>query len=1069
MTLRLPIILVGVLTLSAAPAVAQRPAASPAPSPAKGASMPAAPGRADGAFDGLRFREIGPATPSGRIDDFAVIDSDPSTFYVASATGSVWKTTNRGTTFAPVFDRESTSSIGDIATAPNDPNLLWVGTGENNNRQSSSWGEGVFKSTDGGKTFSAMGLKGSRHIARILVDPVDHDVVYVAAQGSLWGSGGERGVFKTTDGGLTWQNVLRTDADTGATELVMDPRNNKVIYAATYQRRRMPWGMNGGGEGSAIYKTTDGGRTWTKLAKGLPEGPKGRIGLDVWRKDPNVVYARIEHEKESGVYRSDDAGASWRKLSATNPRPMYFSQIRIDPQDDSRIYVLGVSLHVSDDGGKTFRDDGASKIHVDFHAMWIDPNHPDHLMIGGDGGVGISYDRSRTYLWLSNLNVGQFYHVQYDMKSPYTVCGGLQDNNTWCGPSAIRNKDGIGNDEWFIVQGGDGFAASIDPGDARIIYAESQDGNMSRIDRVTNERQSIRPEAREGEKPYRWNWDTPLLLSPHDPKTVFAAANMVFRSGDRGLSWTAVSPDLTNAVDRDDREIMGVKGKDVKIAKHDGVTAWGTIVSFAESPKRAGLYYSGSDDGVVAVSKDAGATWTRVNDKIPGVPKETYVSEVAPSRFEEGRVYVTFDGHRGNDFAAYAFVSQDFGATWKSIGADLPKGEVVRTLTEDLKNPDVLYLGTETGLFVTTDGAATWTRVRANLPTVPVYEITLHPRDNAMILATHGRSLWILDDLQPFQAHAKAAAAEAFIFEPPASVTRNASSERMREFEGDLKFLGQNPPAGTPITYRLKTDTKDVKIAIADASGKVVRELTGEATKDAGKAGLDTVVWDLRVAPLAAVRGAQPGGFGGGGFGGGGNNGPMVLPGTYALTLSAGGKELAKSNVTVTGDPEVVISDADLRARFETLTRLHDLGRKANEAYNALFSVNEQLNTVKDKVKAPSAPADLKTAVDEFEKEMASLRPRLGLPAPGAAPGGGGFDPEAARRNVRQQLSGLKGQIMGATMRPTETQMRRIEENDKALAAVIESVNALLPKASALFAKVTAAGIMFDVPKPVRP
>ena len=1075
MTTRLPITLLGVLALAAAPAQAQRPArpaASPSPSPAKAlTSASPAPASTAGPFDGLKFREIGPATPSGRIDDFAVIDSDPSTFYVASATGGVWKTTNRGTTFAPVFDKEATSSVGDIATAPNDPNLLWVGTGENNNRQSSSWGEGVYKSTDGGKTFSAMGLKNSRHIARILVDPVDHDVVYVAAQGSLWGAGGDRGVFKTTDGGLTWTNVLKTDAETGATELVMDPRNNKVIYAATYQRRRMPWGMNGGGEGSAIHKTTDAGRTWTKLTKGIPEGAKGRIGLDVWRKDPNVVYARIEHEKESGVYRSDDAGASWRKLSATNPRPMYFSQIRIDPQDDSRIYVLGVSLSVSDDGGKTFRDDGASKIHVDFHAMWIDPGNPDHVMIGGDGGVGISYDRSRTYQWLANLNVGQFYHVHYDMKSPYTVCGGLQDNNTWCGPSAIRNKDGIGNDEWFIVSGGDGFAASIDPTDARIIYAESQDGNMGRIDRVTNERQTIRPEAKEGEKPYRWNWDTPLLLSPHDPKTVFAAGNMVFRSSDRGLSWTAVSPDLTNAVDRDDREIMGVKGKDVKIAKHDGVTAWGTIVSFAESTKRAGLYYSGSDDGVVAVSKDAGATWSRVTDKIPGVPKETYVSEVVPSRFEEGRVYVTFDGHRGNDFNGYVFASQDFGTTWKSIVADLPKGEVVRTLTEDLKNPDVLYLGTETGLFVTTDGAASWTRVRANLPTVPVYEITLHPRDNAMILATHGRSLWVLDDLQPFQSHAQAADADAFIFEPEPGVTRNPSSERMREFEGDLKFLGQNPPGGTAITYRLKADAKDVKVTIADASGKVVRELTGDTTKDAGKAGLNTVVWDLRVAPLAAVRGVQAGGGGGGGgFGGGGNNGPMVLPGTYAVTLSAGGKELAKSSMTVAGDPEVVISDADLRARFDTLTRLHDLGRKANEAYNALFSVNEQLNTVKDKLKGPSAPADLKTAVDEFEKEMAAVRPRLGLPAPGAAPGGGGgFDPEAARRNVRQQLGGLKGQIMGATMRPTETQMRRIDENEKALATVAESVNALLPKASALFAKVTAAGIMFDVPKPVRP
>ena len=1055
------------LVLSSSVAFAQRPAkpsASPSPSPAKPAATPAAP-----PFDGVKFREIGPATPSGRVDDFAVIDSDPSTFYVASATGGVWKTTNRGTTFEPVFNKEATSSVGDIATAPSDANLLWVVTGENNNRQSSSWGEGVFKSTDGGKTFANMGLKASRHIARIVVDPVDHDVVYVAAQGSLWGAGGDRGVFKTTDGGLSWTNVLKTDANTGATELVMDPRNNKVIYAATYQRQRAPWGMNGGGDGSAIYKTTDAGRTWSKLTKGIPEGPKGRIGLDVWRKDPNVVYARIEHEKESGLYRSDDAGASWRKLSSTNPRPMYFSQVRIDPQDDSRIYVLGVSLHVSDDGGKTFRDDGAKKIHVDFHAMWIDPNNPDHVMIGGDGGVGISYDRSQTYQWLQNLNLAQLYHVHYDMKSPYTVCGGLQDNNTWCGPSAIRNKDGIGNDEWFIVSGGDGFVGLLDPSDARVIYAESQDGNMSRIDRVTNERQSIRPEAKDGEKPYRWNWDTPLVLSPHDPKTIFAAANKVFRSNDRGMSWVEASPDLTNAIDRDEREVMGVKGKDAKIAKNDGVTAWGTIVSFAESSKRAGLYYVGSDDGVVAVTKDAGATWTRVTDKIPGVPKETYVSEVVPSRFEEGRVYVTFDGHRGNDFNAYAFVSQDFGGTWKSIVADLPKGEVVRTLTEDLKNPDVLYVGTETGLFVTTDAGTSWSRVRGNLPTVPVYEITIHPRDNAMILATHGRGVWILDDLTPFQEHAKSVVADAFIFEPETGVTLNPSSERMREFEGDLKFLGQNPPSGVAFTYRLKADVKDLKIVVSDLSGRAVREISGDAMKDASKAGLNSVVWDLRLAPLPPVRGPQGGGGGGGGFGGGGQ-GPMVMPGQYAVALVTGVKALAKVSFQVAGDPEVVISDADLRMRFEVSNRLHEMNRKANEGYNALFSVNEQLTAVKEKAKSPKAAEEMKKAIEEFEKEMATVRPLVGLPAPGATPGGGGggFDPEAARRNVRQRISQLKGQIMGATMRPTETQLRRVEESDKALTAAIESINAVLPKALSLFDKATAAGIMFDVPRPVR-
>ncbi|MCI0660987.1 MAG: glycosyl hydrolase, partial [Acidobacteria bacterium] len=465
-------------------------------------------------FDKLRFREIGPAAPSGRIDDFAVLENNPVVFYVATATGGLWKTVNSGTTFETVFDNEATSSIGDVAIAPFDANHVWVGSGENNNRQSSSWGDGVYKSTDGGKTWKNSGLRDSKQIARIIVDPIDHDIVYVAALGSLWGPGGERGVYKTNDGGLTWSRVLAGDENTGATELVMDPSNNKVLYAATYQRRRSTWGMNGGGPGSAIYKSTDAGRSWIKLTKGLPDGPLGRIGLDIYRKNPNVLYARIEHARESGVYRSDDAGASWTKISNTNPRPMYFSQIRVDPTNELRVYVLGVQLHVSDDGGKTFRSDGARRIHVDFHAMWINPNNSDHLILGGDGGVGISYDRSKTYVWLRNLNLSQFYHISYDMKSPYTVCGGLQDNNTWCGPSAVRSSEGIANDHWWIIGGGDGFVALIDPGDDRIMYSESQDGRMNRVDRLTNERKPIRPEPPEGERPFRWNWDTPMMISP---------------------------------------------------------------------------------------------------------------------------------------------------------------------------------------------------------------------------------------------------------------------------------------------------------------------------------------------------------------------------------------------------------------------------------------------------------------------------------------------------------------------------------------------------------------------------
>ncbi len=518
--------------------------------PRPAASAPAATAAQPDPFPGLKFRNIGPATMGGRVDDLAVLESNPAVFYVGTATGGLWKTVNNGTTWDVLFDDlDDTVSIGDIAINPNDANTVWIGSGENNNRQSGSWGNGLYKSIDGGKTWKHMGLPTSKHIARIIVDPIDHDIVYVAALGSLWGRGGERGIYKTTDGGLTWTRIHFVDDDTGATELVMDPSNNKVLYAATYQRRRATWGFNGGGPGSAMWKSSDAGRTWTKLTQGVPTGPLGRIGMDVYRANPNVLYARIEHEKESGTYRSDDAGLSWRKMSTTNPRPMYFSQVRIDPNNDARIYVLGVQIHISDDGGKTFIENGA--LHSDHHAMWINPKNSNHIIDGNDGGIGVSYDKGATWEAVYNMDLGQFYHVTYDMETPYNVCGGLQDNYTWCGPTATRSRTGIANDQWFQIHGGDGFEAQIDPTNSRIIYAESQDGNISRIDKVSNERKSIRPLPARGEPPLRWNWNTPILMSPHDPATIYVGANKVFKSTDRGQSWTAISPDLTEATDRE--------------------------------------------------------------------------------------------------------------------------------------------------------------------------------------------------------------------------------------------------------------------------------------------------------------------------------------------------------------------------------------------------------------------------------------------------------------------------------------------------------------------------------------
>src|SRR5947208_5180776 len=650
-----------------------------------------------------------------------------------------------------------------------------------------------------------MGLRTSRYINRIVIDPRNTDVVFVAATGSLWGPGGERGIYKTVDGGKSWKQVLKVDDDTGANDLAMDATNDKILYASTYQRRRSACCMNGGGPGSGIWKSTDGGETWTRLRTGIPEGPLGRIGLEVYRKRPNILYALIEgpapaggrggaaggggaaapggaagataeegpgaqaaggfgrgggplNTQPTGLYRSDDAGATWKKVNNANPRPMYFSQVRIDPNDPDAILFGGVDLQQSLDGGKTVNTAAASKIHSDHHAIWIDPSNSNHAIIGNDGGLAMTHDQAKTWVFLPNLPVGLFYHVSVDNATPYNICGGMQDNYDWCGPSAVRGAAGIANYQWTTVQGGDGFVALQDPNDYRIAYSESQDGNMVRIDRVTGETIPIRPMAAPGEPPFRWNWDTPLVMSPHDPKVLYAAANKIFRSTDRGLTWTAISGDITGNANRDDIVTMGVKGSEINIAKNDGIQTWPTATTFAESPKRSGTFYAGTDDGHLTMSRDSGKWKEDVYSKLPNAPGGAWVSKVAPSRYDEGTVYATVDAHRQNDFETYIYVSHDFGQTWQSIAANL-KGESVKTLTEDPKNPDGPYVGAETGLFVSTDRGKSWVRIKANLPTVRIDEIVIHPRDNAMVLATHGRAIWILDHVEAIQEYAAAQAA----------------------------------------------------------------------------------------------------------------------------------------------------------------------------------------------------------------------------------------------------------------------------------------------------------------------
>jgi photosystem II stability/assembly factor-like uncharacterized protein len=1108
-----------------------------------GQSQPPAAAPAVGPFDSLHFRPLGPASMSGRISDIAAYEANPAIFYVGTAHGGVWKTVNNGTTFEAQMQDRGLMSIGAIAVAQNNPDLVWVGTGESNNRQSTSWGDGVYKSTDGGKTYAFMGLRTSRHINRVVIDPRNSETVFVAATGSLWGPGGERGVYRTNDGGKTWKQVLKADDDTGANDLVIDPVNSKVIYASTYQRRRTACCMNGGGPGSGIWKSPDGGETWNQLKAGLPEGPLGRIGLDVSRKRPNILYASVEGpaaaggrggrgsaaggeeapgaaasaatqtgggfgrgggplnpNDPTGLYRSDDAGMTWKKVNNANPRPMYFSQVRIDPNDPEVVYLGGVGLHQTLDGGKTIATDVAQPIHDDIHAIWIDPSNSSHLVIGNDGGLAYSYDQGKTWVFVPNLPVGLFYHVSYDMATPFNVCGGMQDNYNWCGPSAVRGSAGIANHHWGTIQGGDGFVVLQDPADPRVVYSESQDGNMVRVDRVTGETMSIRPQPAAGEPALRWHWDTPIILSPHDPKVVYTAAQKVFRSADRGLSWTIVSADLTSGATRDDIVTMGVKGADIRIAKDDGIVAWPTVVSLAESPKRAGLLYAGTDDGNLQMSRDAGKTWTSMYARLPNAPKGGFVSEVVPSRFDEGTVYVTIDDHRQNNFDTYVYVSNDAGQTWRPANGNLT-GEVIKTLTEDLRNPDVLYIGAETGLFVSMDRAKSWTRVRANLPTVRIDEIVLHPRDNAMLLATHGRALWILDHLEPIQEYAAAltSIADARLFTlPPVAMYRRPARDRNYEFWGDQTFFGENPPQAAVVTWFMKRPATEVKLKIADATGREVREISGPVLASTSKQGLQSACWDLRVQPAPAVagtgfggrqgggggggggRGGQQtpspfgagcgggGGFGGGGFGGAAavSAGPFVLPGVYNVSLVLDGKTVETRPLRVMDDPEVALTAVERKKLFDMAMEMHDLQKRGAEIANLLTPLSATVTELSSQVSSStSVPADVKTPFDQLNKDLAAMMPKFIQQVGGR--GGGGGRGGAAGDNVMAQAAQAKNGLMGG-MWPTEQTMKAYSETKTKMPKAIADANALIARAQTLSTHLASYNLTLTVPQPVK-
>jgi hypothetical protein len=1012
-------------------------------------------------FEKLHFRSIGPATMSGRVADLAVYEANPAIFYVGTAHGGVWKTTSNGNTFTALFQDQGLMAIGDVEVSQSNPDIVWVGTGESNNRQSTSWGSGLYKSTDGGKTFALMGLPQSKHINRIVIHPTNNDIVLVAATGPLFGAGGERGVYRTTDGGKSWTRVLHVDDETGANDLAMSKTDPNIVYASMYQRRRTTCCMNGGGPGSALWKSTDGGATFQKIVStGFPTGPLGRIAVDVFRGNANIVYATVEGPTRgpaaaegaepaapaagavgsTGVYRSDDGGATWRKTSSTNPRPMYFSQIRIDPVNAERVYLGGVGLHMSVNGGQAFETDAAMVMHDDVHAIWINPKNTDHILLGHDGGIGVSYDLSRTWQFFNNLPVGLFYHVSFDMSTPYKLCGGMQDNYDWCGPSATRMNRGIFNHDWFQIQGGDGFVALPDLRDPAIVYTESQDGNMTRKNIVTGESKSIRPtnqnvtNATPGEA-YRFHWDTPMMLSPTNPGILLASANRVFRSTNRGDSWEAISPDLTKKENRNDIVTMGVKGSDIQMSRDDGISSWPSIVTIGESAKKPGVFYAGTDDGTVQMSADDGKTWVNVTSRLPGFPAgHAYVSEVVPSRFDAGVAYVAVNNYRQNDYEPYLWTTTDNGATFKSIASGL-RGEVIRTITEDTKNPDVLYVGTETGIFLSLDRGTSWRRLKANFPTVRVDELTIHPRDNALLVATHGRALWILDHLEPIQEYTAAQKADAALFTPGRAIQWKSKDDRNDEFWGHQFFTGENPPTDAVIQMLFGKPAVKPSLRISNATGKVLREVAIPDAKNV--MGIQTICWDQRVEPIRSANvgaaaaaqgggrggaagggrggGARPipgvpeglppvghlaenpcaaggpaGGGGGGGFGGGGGAaGPHVLPGTYTVALVSDGKVVQSKPLTIVMDPEVALSGTARTAYNTLLLDLHDALQRGTDVAARLATLDAEMLKVSSRVDSGSVSAASKTQYAAVRKDLDAVRVKFGQNPGGAGAGGG--------------------------------------------------------------------------------
>jgi photosystem II stability/assembly factor-like uncharacterized protein len=901
---------------------------------------------------GLKWRHIGPAMFSSRVDDVAGVPGNPNILFAANSTGGLWKSTNGGITFESVFNDGGTLSVGAVALSPDNPDVIYIGTGEGFPRNSISYGDGLYKSTDGGKTWKNMGLRESQRFSRIVVNPKNPNIVFAAAMGDAFGPNQERGLYRSDDAGATWKRVLYVNDSTGASDVAIDPQDPNIVYAGMYQYVRKPWTFISGGPGSGFYRSSDGGQTWTKLTdpklnNGLP-GAKliGRIGVSICASNPNVVYALIEAQEPGVLWRSSDRGIHWTLVNSSrqiNNRPFYYTQVRVDPNNENRVFTMAGSFNYSSDGGRTFGPIRGAQMFGDHHALWIDPKNSDRMLCGTDGGFFISNDAGRHWAFINNMPVAQPYHVGVDMADPYNVMGGFQDHEIWVGPNEKWNQVGVREGDWYRLRNmADGMYALADPRDPNIIYYNGHFGDITRLDRRNNEEQFIQPYppgpaggGADVEK-YRFNWNSPIHMSPANPDVVYYGGNVVFKTTDGGRNWTAISPDLTTNDKEKQRSSGGPITEDNTRAEF-----YCTIVSIAESPRDPQVIWAGTDDGNLQITRDGGAHWTNVAKNLPGALVAPWFKSVQASWKDAGTAYVAVDQHFSDDFRPHAYVTTDYGRTWRDISAGL--GSYVHIVMEDPKEPNLLYAGTELGIFASFDRGETWTDLRLGEPHISVVDMKVHPRDNDLIIASHAGGFYILDDITPLQELARAAAKKVALFKPMRA-TRYVPASDVSEL-GNNQWVAPNKPYGAIISYYLASAVNGVELTILDSAGKTLQTLRGP-----GNAGVNRAVWNLRE-NVCTVE-AAPGGRGG--RGGRGGDGPRVMPGEYRVRLSALG-ETVEQTFTVRLDPRIQASAEDLAIYDREMRKLYGTQCsitqatariRGAEANPALSAINDDLAQV---------------------------------------------------------------------------------------------------------------------------